>query len=1084
MNSQSSIDSEEIAGRTDAIDRPPTSIGLPGRWVVAIVAATTCSLAIVGHLYGIGVFYGIVLANGIVFVATGWWTLRSLGESEKERDRTENGLRESNERFRATFEQAAVGIAHVGSDGRWLRVNQRLCDIVGYSRSEMLALTFQDITHPDDLDADLDSVRRLVAGEISTYSREKRYLRKDRAIIWINLTVAVVRSASGVPEYFISVIEDCSDRKRAEARVVQLTRLYSVLSEVNQLIIRTDNRQRLLGEACRIACGQGGLDVAWIGLPDTGRTLQPVASSGVPIEQIEQWLQPSACPIWDEAVLYSLALRTGTTQLCNDIENAPGVAAPWREQARRLGCRACAAFPMKFGTRVLGVFSLGSAQAGTFTGEEIALLEELAADLAFALVSMEREAQHQQAQQVVRLQGAALEAAANAVVITNKHGTIEWVNAAFSRMTGYDAPELAGRNPRLLKSGEHEREFYQQLWKTILTGRVWHGELVNRRKDGTRYHEEQTITPVRDGDGRITHFIGIKQDITKRKQMDVKLQTLLQITQDINSANDLDELLDRAQRRMTAALDCDAVATFYWSPEAQAYRLISSYGIPADLLAEIRELSVPRGAAFGGRVHQGETIVINDFSTATETLSAFAGRFGIGALVAALLPGHRDRFGALVALRGPTGPAFGPEYVDLCTAIAAELAPVIEAFELRRERQEDAQVSATMAGVGQDLIAALGRRDLIEHLCKITAEVLECDRAYTLLRDPEEDVLKPIAAYGVTAEEQDIVRVMKVPLSLTGELLSRLQNDDVIAIDPGSVSISSLLPHLDRVQLCLALRRGNEIVGIQTASRRGGSPFSPAQLRIARRLAHLASLTLDHARVIEELEGANRLKSDFVATMSHELRTPLNIIIGYNSLLLDGSFGALREDQIDALQRIGRSAEELLDLVTATLDLSRLEGGRVPLEIEAIALADFVGELVAEISGSREEPNVDFSWDVAPQQPPLHSDPVKLKVVLKNLIGNALKFTEAGTVVVRSRALDGGAEITVADSGTGIAPEVIPIIFEAFRQGEPAMTRQYGGVGLGLYIVRRLLDLLGGTVDVESVLGQGSTFRVWVPSRE
>ena len=133
-----------------------------------------------------------------------------------ERRRIEEVLRESEERFRATFEHAAIGAAQVGIDGRWLRVNRRLCEIVGYEPEEMLQTTFQEITHPDDLEGDLAQVRRLLADELGTYTMEKRYLRKDGSIVWVNLTVSLVRDASGEPAYFIAVVEDISERKKTE----------------------------------------------------------------------------------------------------------------------------------------------------------------------------------------------------------------------------------------------------------------------------------------------------------------------------------------------------------------------------------------------------------------------------------------------------------------------------------------------------------------------------------------------------------------------------------------------------------------------------------------------------------------------------------------------------------------------------------------------------------------------------------------------------------------------------------------------------------------------------------------------------
>ena len=144
-----------------------------------------------------------------------------LWQEVTERRRTEQALRRSEELFRATFEQAAVGIAHVDTDGKWLQVNQKLCDILGYSYEELLKLTFQDITHPDDLDANLDYFRQALAGEVDSYAMNKRYLRKDGTTVWANLTVSLVRSNEGEPKNFISIIEDINDRKRAEELLFQ-----------------------------------------------------------------------------------------------------------------------------------------------------------------------------------------------------------------------------------------------------------------------------------------------------------------------------------------------------------------------------------------------------------------------------------------------------------------------------------------------------------------------------------------------------------------------------------------------------------------------------------------------------------------------------------------------------------------------------------------------------------------------------------------------------------------------------------------------------------------------------------------------
>ena len=165
---------------------------------------------------------------------------RRLLELEQRVEDRAKDLRESEERFRATFDQAAVGIAHVAPNGKFLRVNQKLCEIVGYSADELMALTFQELTHPQDLDADLENVRRVLAGHIKTYSLEKRYYRKDGSIVWINLTVSLVRDDAGDPKYFISVIEDISWRKTAEEQLRSerklLTKLLDLQEQERQMV--------------------------------------------------------------------------------------------------------------------------------------------------------------------------------------------------------------------------------------------------------------------------------------------------------------------------------------------------------------------------------------------------------------------------------------------------------------------------------------------------------------------------------------------------------------------------------------------------------------------------------------------------------------------------------------------------------------------------------------------------------------------------------------------------------------------------------------------------------------------------------
>jgi signal transduction histidine kinase len=329
--------------------------------------------------------------------------------------------------------------------------------------------------------------------------------------------------------------------------------------------------------------------------------------------------------------------------------------------------------------------------------------------------------------------------------------------------------------------------------------------------------------------------------------------------------------------------------------------------------------------------------------------------------------------------------------------------------------------------------------------------------------------------------------VLEIPRETVADLFARIEREGV-----GQVTVTTaqgLLPEnlmrLLGVQLilCIPLRQGEQLLGVQCAGvRRQFDPFSPIQLRIARGIAQIASLAIVNARLFEELEQANRLKSDFLATVSHELRTPLQIVMGYTSLLLDGDFGPLTEEQRGALRPVDRNAQELFDLISATLDASRLQAGRLPVEITVVDLPQLIVELREEMEDlASAKPGLAVEWRITIGPFQLYTDCTKLKVVLKNLLSNALKFTEHGSISVEVYLRDGGVEFCITDTGIGITPEVQPVIFEMFQQGDSSATRQYPGAGLGLYIVKRMLDLLRGTVTVESEVGKGSTFRVWLP---
>src|SRR5438552_1677012 len=250
-------------------------------------------------------------------------------------------------------------------------------------------------------------------------------------------------------------------------------------------------------------------------------------------------------------------------------------------------------------------------------------------------------------------------------------------------------------------------------------------------------------------------------------------------------------------------------------------------------------------------------------------------------------------------------------------------------------------------------------------------------------------------------------------------------------------------------------------------------------LRLLAGIADHATIVMHNARLLEEVKQASALKSEFVGAISHELRSPLNVILGYLEMALDGGLGDIAPELDDALRRARRQSIELLELITALLDLNRLEAGRLPVHRTPVAVTELLRTVFQQLPENWGRADVELRLDLAPDLPMIETDAHKVKTVVRNLIHNALKFTEQGHVTLSAQTTPGGGvEVTVADSGRGIPPEAVRYVFEMFRQVPGSGG---GGVGLGLHIVQRFVQVLGGSVRVSSQAGVGTRFTVTLP---
>ncbi len=400
--------------------------------------------------------------------------------------------------------------------------------------------------------------------------------------------------------------------------------------------------------------------------------------------------------------------------------------------------------------------------------------------------------------------------------------------------------------------------------------------------------------------------------------------------------------------------------------------------------------------------------------------------------------------------------------------------------------KSDAEVSSALARVGRELISSLDEPALLRRLCELTSEVLECDSSCTFLIDAFGMLSAEARHDGDSGERQQLTADWITPKDLA-PLKRQLDRSSFthlhLQADSDGFTETSDPRDPQSMVIIFALRNGDDLVGFQTASYSNRvRPPTLHEERLARGMSDLASLALKSAGLVKQLAKANEFQNDFLANMSHELRTPLNVIIGYGEMMLDEAFGSINEELRATIERVNKTAEGQLRLITATLQISQFESRENNLEAYAVDLNAFVEELRRETSLLSSGESLELVWDTAADLNPIRTDIVKLKMVIINLIDNAIKFTDEGEVRVRTQQDEDGVTFTIEDTGPGIAEGAVSQIFEAFQQHTTPETQGRGGVGIGLYLVQRLLDALGGTIELETELGTGTCFRVWVPN--
>ena len=499
-----------------------------------------------------------------------------------------------------------------------------------------------------------------------------------------------------------------------------------------------------------------------------------------------------------------------------------------------------------------------------------------------------------QAEGQLRKLSRAVEQSSSSVIITDRAGRIEYANPKFTEVTGYALEEVLGKNPRVLKSGSQPKEFYADMWATIASGREWHGEFCNRKKDGELFWESASISPIRDESGKVTHYVAIKDDITEHKRMVEEVR--------------------RSERELKQLIE---VAPF--------------------------PIVVVRTEGDQLPVESFNQAFVDLFGWSSEDLPDMDAWYSLAYPDPDYRQSNREEFAKRLATADRENSHFVP-------------------FEVRVRCKDgkDQTVQWSAATIGDRFIA--------------------------------------------------------------------------IAVD---------LTDRKRAEEAMAAAK-------------------------------------------EVAESANRTKSAFLANMSHELRTPMNAIIGYSEMLIEEAEDLEPDEFVPDLEKIRGAGKHLLELINDILDLSKIEAGKMELYLETFDLSSMIDDVAATVDTLIQKKNNTLQIEKTDNLGSIHADMTKIRQMLFNLISNAAKFTEQGTITLSTHreTTDAGDWLTFAvkDTGIGVAADKIAKLFEEFTQADASTTRQFGGTGLGLAITRRFCQMMGGDITAESTLGEGSTFTIRLPS--
>jgi len=447
--------------------------------------------------------------------------------------------------------------------------------------------------------------------------------------------------------------------------------------------------------------------------------------------------------------------------------------------------------------------------------------------------------------------------------------------------------------------------------------------------------------------------------------------------------------------------------------------------------------------------------------------------------------------GAIFVARKQSG-LFSDAQVQLLKIFADQAVIAIENVRLFNETKNSLEQQTATADVLKIISrSAFDLQTVLQTLVESAARFCAADKAQ-IIRE-KNGGFYTAEAYGYSREFMDYIKNIPIKAergTASGRALveGRVVHIADVRADPEYTLVEASRLGDFHTALSVPMLREGIPVGVLTLTRSEVQPFTDKQIELVTTFADQAAIAIENVRLFDEiqdksrqLEEASQHKSQFLANMSHELRTPLNAILGYTELMADGAYGEPSEKMLGVLKRLEANGKHLLGLINDVLDLSKIEAGQLVLELSEYSIQDIAQTVCSTLEPLAADKKLGFKVEIAAELPPGRGDGRRLTQVLINLVGNAIKFTDAGEVAIKTEANNGSFYVAVRDTGPGISAADQAKLFQEFQQADNAITRKKGGTGLGLAISKRIIEMHGGRIWVESQPGQGSTFAFTLP---